>query len=108
MSRYKPSFSKANLVGSLSENGIKYVHRGDLGVPRSVRRKAAEAGSMDGIWSWYETEIAENISESELKSLVNSDDRPVAFMCVEDKPTSCHRHLLFLKLKEAGLRGYDL
>lgn len=108
VSRYKPSFSKANLVGSLAENGIGYVHRGDLGVPRSVRRKAAEAGSRDGIWRWYKTEIAENISGSELKSLVNSGDRLVAFMCLETDPTSCHRHLLFLKLEEAGLRGRDL
>lgn len=105
----KPSFSKASLINSLSENGINYVHRGDLGVPSEVRQMAAEAGSRDGIWSWYKTEITESLSESEIKSLVNSDSRPVAFMCVETAPTSCHRHLLSLRLKEAGLRGgYDL
>ena len=108
VSRFKPSFNKANLIGALSENGIKYVHRGDLGVPRNVRRKAAEAGSRDGIWSWYKTEIIESISESEIKALVDSDNRPVAFMCVEVNPALCHRHLLFLKLEEAGLRGRDL
>ena len=108
VSRHKPSFSKANLISSLSENGIKYVHQGDLGVPRGIRRKAAEAGSRDGIWSWYKTEIIESISESAIKALVDSDNRPVAFMCVEVNPASCHRHLLFLKLEEAGLRGYDL
>lgn len=109
VSRYKTSFIKANLNNALSENGIKYVHRGDLGVPRDVRDKAAEAGSRDGIWSWYKTEVVESISESEMKSLVNSDGRPVAFMCVEPDPTSCHRHLLALKLEEAGLRGgFDL
>lgn len=104
VSRYKSSFSKENLSNALSENGISYVHRGDLGVPSNIRRRAAEAGSRDEIWSWYEA----NVGESGMKALVNSDDRPVAFMCVETDPTSCHRHLLSLKLKEAGLRGYDL
>ena len=104
----KPSFNKASLIGSLSENDIKYVHRGDLGVPRSVRDKAAEVGTRDGIWSWYKTNVIERISESEIKSLVASDNRPVAFMCLETDPASCHRHLLFLKLEEAGLRGHDL
>lgn len=109
VSRYKSSFSKANLMASLSENGIGYVHRGDLGVPSNVRQIAAEAGSRDGIWRWYKAEVSERVSESEMTSLVNSDSRPVAFMCVETAPTSCHRHLLALKLKEAGLRGgYDL
>lgn len=104
VSRYKSSFSKENLSDALSENGIKYVHRGDLGVPSTIRRRAAEAGSRDEIWSWYKA----NVGESEMKALVNSDDRPVAFMCVETDPTSCHRHLLSLNLKDAGLRGYDL
>ena len=108
VSRYKPSFNKANLSNSLSENGINYVHQGDLGVPPEVRDKAAEAGSRDGIWSWYKTKVIERVSESEIKSLVASDNRPVAFMCVEVDPALCHRHLLFLKLKEAGLRGRDL
>ena len=107
VSQYKPDFSKDNLKNHLSENGINYIHRADLGVPRDVRQKAAEAGDRQLIWDWYQHNVIEKIGVNELLSIANSDGK-VAFMCTEIAPVDCHRHLVYLALERAGLKGYDL
>ena len=107
ISQYKPDFSKDNLRNHLQEHGIAYIHRGDLGVPREVRQKAADAGSRQSIWDWYQSNVIENIGAEELVSISNSNGK-VAFMCAEIAPRDCHRHLIHLALESAGLKGYDL
>ena len=108
VSLHKPSFSRENLNNALDGRGIKYIHRGDLGVPRDVRDRAAQSGSRDEIWSWYETNVLGQWPEGHLKELIEDQEQPIAFLCMEADPTKCHRHLLFLTLEEAGLRGFDL
>ena len=108
ISPHKPSFSRENLNGALDQREIKYIHRGDLGVPRNVRERAEQRGSRTEIWSWYKANVMEIWKGRRLKALMDDQEQSIAFLCLELDPSACHRHLLFLALKEAGLRGFDL
>ena len=108
ISPYRPAFSKKNLADALSEHGIAYVHRGDLGVPRNVRQESAVQNSRDGIWSWYRTNVLDRWQEGRMRDVVDGYEGPVAFLCVEANPNACHRHLLFRALEQEGLKGFDL
>lgn len=107
-SQYKPEFNSANLKGHLNKQGLNYFHRGDLGVPREIRAQAVGKNDRSEIWEWYDAMIAPNIADGSVKTLDESWKRPVAFMCLETDPTSCHRHRLILALERCGLRGFDL
>jgi uncharacterized protein (DUF488 family) len=103
VSMYKPDFSKRNLEASLVGAGIGYWHMPALGVPREVRVRAVETGSRDAIWEWYDDNVVFN-----LHSFFNVAEHPIAMLCVELDPFSCHRHRLALSLERSGLRSYDL
>ena len=107
ISQYKPDFSKENLRNHLSEHGIGYIHRADLGVPRNVRQQAAEAGVRQPIWEWYQSNVIDKIGVDALTEITNLNGK-VAFMCAEISPYDCHRHLVYLELERAGLKGFDL
>jgi len=104
VSQYKPEFSKENLEKILHQNGIRYVHYPELGVPSEIRRKLGETGDYDWFFKWYDENVIPKLSELDLKTL----GYPIAIMCVEYDPTRCHRHRIALALERQGLRGYDL
>ena len=108
VSMYKPLFSKRNLAAALCERGIEYLHRPDLGVPRDVRALATETGTLQVIWDWYDQEVVPTFACRNLHQFFNFSDHPVAMMCTELDPTSCHRHRLSVALEGLGLRSYDL
>lgn len=105
VSRHKPAFSKKNLEAGLFAEGIAYLHLRQLGVPREIRDLAVQNRSRDTIWDWYDANVIESLDVLELLRQVES---PLAFLCTELDPTSCHRHRLALALEQLGLRGYDL
>lgn len=107
ISMYRPELSKSNLQRTIEQTGIQYVHLREWGVPRMVRAHAAEEGTRETIWDWYDASIVERYFERNLHWFLNLD-HPVAMMCVEADPTECHRHLLFMALERRGLRGFDL
>lgn len=109
VSMYRPEFSKRNLETRLESEGIWYVHIPDLGVPRDIRGLAAEAGTRDMIWDWYDEQVARPMLGKNLHTFLNATDgHPMALLCVELDPTACHRHRLALALERHGLRGFDL
>lgn len=108
VSMYRPELSKANLQRHTEDRGLVYVHMRELGVPREIRIKAAEAGDRDVIWQWYDENILPLYLGRNLHRFLNSLDHPVALMCVEVDPGECHRHRLFNRLESMGLRGFDL
>ncbi len=107
VSMYKPEFSKRNLEASLEAEGMMYLHLPELGVPREIRSLAIETADRGSIWTWYDANIVMAF-ERNLHSFFNIADHPVALLCTELDPTSCHRHRLALALERCGLRGYDL
>ena len=108
VSQYRPQFSKENLRRLLSSNGIEYIHRRDLGVPRDVRALAIDAGNREPIWAWYDEHVVPTYIQLSLTHFFDTNFHPVAFLCVEADPTACHRHRLSLALEQKGLRSYDL
>lgn len=105
VSRYKPAFSKKNLQAGLEVEGIAYLHLGYLGVPRDIRSLAVENGDRNRIWDWYDTNVLEPL---DIHALLNQAEHPLALLCTEVDPASCHRHRLALALEKLGLRSYDL
>ncbi len=108
VSMYRPELSKSNLQRHVEGRGIAYTHLRELGVPSTVRSKAAAAGNREYIWEWYDKYVVPLYPGRNLHRFLNSLEHPVALMCVEIDPGECHRHRLFIALEALGLRGYDL
>ncbi|MHB8442629.1 MAG: DUF488 family protein [Candidatus Tyrphobacter sp.] len=108
VSMYRPELSKTNLQRHVESRGLVYTHLRELGVPTSIRSKAAEVGSREYIWQWYDRYVVPLYPGRNLHRFLNSLEHPVALMCVEIDPGECHRHRLFVALEELGLKGYDL
>lgn len=108
VSMYKPDFSKANLCRHVQSVGVLYLHLPDLGIPRDIRSLAVGKPDRSELWEWYDRHVAEPYLGRNLHHFLNFADHPVAMMCVETDPTSCHRHRLGLALERLGLSGFDL
>ncbi len=108
VSMYKPDFSKGNLQRHLAAHGLNYVHFPHLGIPRDIRSLAIGKENRDDLWDWYDRYVVDPFVGRNLHHFFNSADHPVALMCVEIDPTSCHRHRLGLALERQGLKGFDL
>ena len=108
VSLHKPDFSKRNLELHLAGAEIEYLHYPNLGVPRDIRSLALGALGREVIWEWYDENIVPTVADRNLHWFFNFSDHPVALMCTEIDPTSCHRHRLALALGRKGLRFFDL
>lgn len=110
-SQYKPQFNGEVLERQLSQEGIDYEHRKDLGVPYLMQTPYKDGFVSDECFSdWYNWHIKENneIDVSELVEEVKSTGK-VALLCMEkhakpqgDQEHYCHRHFLANMLMEEG------
>jgi uncharacterized protein (DUF488 family) len=107
-SLYKPDFNASKLKAALADQGIDYEHMPNLGVPRDIRAKAVGRTTRTAIWKWYEQEIVQRHVVRNLNWFFNVGDHPLALMCMELDPTSCHRHVLARAMERIGLRCFDL
>jgi len=108
ISMYRPELAKNNLRRVVEARRIDYAHVPELGVPRDVRAMAIEAGSRGVIWEWYDEHVVRPYIQKNLHWFLNSNEHPIALMCVETDPQECHRHRICIALERLGLRGYDL
>lgn len=108
VSMYRPEFSKSNLRRALALNGISYLHLPHLGVPRDVRSLAIGKETREDIWKWYDNFIVPAFGGPNLTTFFNLAEHPIALLCTELDPTSCHRHRPCDALERHGLRGFDL
>jgi uncharacterized protein (DUF488 family) len=106
-SLYKPEFNASRLAAHLRKRGIEYQHLPELGVPRDIRSRAIGRTTRRRIWNWYDQWVVDDAVRN-LHWFFNTGDHPVALMCVELDPRSCHRHRLAIALSNAGLRYFDL
>ena len=107
VSMYRPELSRSNLQSLLQRHDIEYLHVREWGVPRDIRARAADAGTREPIWEWYDEAVVRPFFERNLHRFLNMG-YPLAMMCTECDPTECHRHRIFLALERQGLKGYDL
>jgi len=108
VSMYKPDFSKDNLRRALEAENIAYVHAPDLGVPKEIRARLAETANWDAFFEWYDSNVAPRLNNGLMERLESEAKPPLAFMCVEQNPTKCHRHRIAMALRAKGLSGADL
>ena len=104
--------NSTRLQTRLSELGIRYIYRKDLGPTQAVRDKQAAADKATKTAKRKRTELGkafidayhtECLAEFEPQSLLDElepDAKVVALFCVETAPEACHRSLVADKLVE--------
>ena len=105
----------------LSELGIRYIHRKDLGPTKAIRDKQAAADKAtktakrkrtvlgQAFIEAYQTECLAPFEPQSLLDELESDAKVVALFCVETPPEACHRSLVADKLaKTLNLEVEDI
>lgn len=96
-----------NLRRTLEENSIRYVPAPQLGCPSHIRAKARRKGDYSELWEWYNKNVVEAVFWKFMGEL-EAHPKPVAFMCVEEDPAKCHRHMIAKALQQAGHRVKEI
>ena len=98
------------LQARLSELGIRYIYRKDLGPTKAVREKQAAVDKAmktakrkrtelgEAFIEAYHTECLDAFDPQSLLDELESDAKVVALFCVETAPEACHRSLVADKL----------
>lgn len=99
----KKGFSKNSLRDLLQQQGIRYVHFGELGDPKEGR-DAARAGRHADFRRVYTKHISGNDQQAGLIRLAElAREVPTCLMCFERDPLSCHRSIIADRLRRRGL-----
>lgn len=98
----KKGFSKTSLSAALRLAGITYVHLRSLGNPKENRPGFAHPGSAEGRRAHrrFEIEVLDtNAAREQIEAAEELlDQGNVVFLCYEDAPDCCHRHLIIERL----------
>ncbi|MGC2824742.1 MAG: DUF488 domain-containing protein, partial [Pseudolabrys sp.] len=88
----RPGFSKRQLVASLDEAGIGYIHLQKLGTP-AEGRAAARSGDTNALWRIYDQHIKTSEAQAALNQLIAliKSGKRVALLCYCRDPEACHR-----------------
>ena len=97
----KPGFSKAGLEKFLRDRGIEYVHAVALGVPESFRAELRDGGDVGDYFAAFRRYLADcDEALAEVEQLARR--QRCCLMCLEKRPTECHRSLITDELKARG------
>ena len=107
-SQYRPEFNQQRLREELAKHEIEYTHRGELGVPSSIRTPVEAQTDRSQVWDWYRENVITHIRAGDVEELIGESESRVAFMCVEINPRDCHRHILVEELETHGYTCFDL
>ncbi len=105
-SRFKPEFNKWNLKTALNQQGIDYIHRGELGVVKSLRNRLYR-GDLTESQLWEEYRVNVLTEENREKLLDTIKNRIPVFVCTEISPERCHRNVIAKFLNSENKRGID-
>lgn len=91
----RAGFSKTQLVASLIERGIGYIHLRGLGTPKAGRdaRRRGDAATLKTIYDAHLKTLQAEREMDELADLVKTSG-PVCLLCFERDHTNCHRHFI--------------
>jgi uncharacterized protein (DUF488 family) len=106
----RPGMSKTRLGQLLSDHGIAYEHRRELGTPADLRHlfhtgRIAEAATA------YRTHVEQHAPDALERLAAELDHAPrTALLCLEAEPAGCHRRVITDALQERlpDLRVVDL
>src|SRR5579872_2423861 len=103
-SRHNPQFNSDALAVSLSERGIAYVHRPQLGGLRKPRRDSMNMGWKNESFRGYADYMQTPEFEQALTGLMaEAGQSPTVIMCAEALPWRCHRSLIADALSVRGV-----
>lgn len=103
----KKGFSGRGLQQSLEEAGVEYVHLGELGTPKEVRKAYKGGGSFSTFERRYRSHL--DTQDDALKILVAlSLEKPSALLCFERDWRVCHRSVLCEYLEGEGFNSQHL
>lgn len=89
LSRRK-GFSKTPLSAALERQGIRYVHRKELGAPKAIRHELRDTGDYAEYFRRFNAYL--RTQRTVLRELVKEFNRKtVVLMCFEANPAECHR-----------------
>lgn len=108
VSRHRPEFSKRNLQKALEGQGIAYAHLPSLGVPKEIRDLLSQTGNYDEFFEWYDKNVIPHLEEHLDSYLISGESLPVAFMCVEEDQSQCHRSRIAAALKRKRLTCIEI
>jgi uncharacterized protein (DUF488 family) len=94
-SRRHPQFHREALAESLTQAGLEYVWRGDLGGFRKARPDSPNTGWKVGAFRAYaDFMLTDEFQQIITEILHYADAKRAALMCAEALPWRCHRQLI--------------
>ena len=100
----KTGFSKVKLAERLRKENIGYIHFGQLGSPRQIRKELKEGGSFFVFINRYISYLSDQ--EEVLKKAYDFIIRERAcLMCFEKDSEQCHRTIVAQRMKEIDGNG---
>jgi uncharacterized protein (DUF488 family) len=104
----KKGFSKNALRASLEEEGLEYVHFGELGDPKEGR-EAARAGRYSEFFRIFTEHLAGEKPQAALSVLREiASKRATCLLCFERDPKECHRSIVASRLENSDMLVFDL
>jgi uncharacterized protein (DUF488 family) len=98
-----PWFNKENLITSLPNNGISYVHLAELGGRRRVRKDSKNTGwRLDSFRGYADYMETEEFKEAVKELCKIAERNATSIMCAEVLWWRCHRSLVSDYLKWSG------
>jgi len=95
----RPGFSKSQLSAFVSQKGIEYIHKRELGSPSEARRRLKVTGDFAEFFRGYMRHLeAHSHVLHEVKDLVEHQN--CCLLCYEHRPEKCHRRILADELKK--------
>ena len=92
------AYAKKNLEVTLSESGIEYILKSELGGPSELRKKVRADGDYEYFFRHYEKLLDERTDC--LKELSDLTERKtICLLCYEADPAQCHRSSVANRLK---------
>ena len=99
-------YAKKNLEVNLSESGIEYILRNELGGPSELRKKVRADGDYKYFFRHYEKLLDERTDcLKEISDL--ADKKTICLLCYEADPAQCHRSSVANRLKSLN-SGYSI
>ncbi|VVC01041.1 Uncharacterised protein [uncultured archaeon] len=99
----KFAFTKSNLVRSLKNAGIGYLHVPELGIDGKYRKNLKNEKQREELFAFYSRAILANIDEKIHEFAELGKRKRIALMCFEADKIHCHRGILAEKLEEMGM-----
>ena len=106
----RPGMSKTRLGQLLSDHGIAYQHRRELGTPPDIRWYFKHRREADGR-ELYRAHVEATAAQALDALAAGLDHAPAtALLCLEAEPGGCHRRVIAeqLKTRRADLEVVDL